>query len=92
MLSAGLQAEVATYIDAHVGEVDEADRRLVVRNGYRGEREVTTAAGAVAVRVPRVMTSGSMRPPVSDRSGSPRAILPVRARKSPQVTEALPLL
>ncbi|MCW2660761.1 MAG: transposase, Mutator family protein, partial [Mycobacterium sp.] len=54
MLAAALQAEVTAYIDAHVGEVDENGYRLVVRNGYHGEREVLTAAGAVGVRAPRV--------------------------------------
>ena len=34
MLAAALQAEVAAYIDAHLGEVDEAGHRLVVRNGF----------------------------------------------------------
>ena len=34
MLAAALQAEVAAYIDAHAGEVDENGYRLVVRNGY----------------------------------------------------------
>ena len=34
MLAAALQAEVAAYIDAHVHEVDEDGRRLVVRNGH----------------------------------------------------------
>jgi len=37
MLAAALQAEVAAYIDAHVGEVDDAGHRLVVRNGYHDE-------------------------------------------------------
>ena len=50
MLAAALQAEVAAYIDAHLGEVDENGYRLVVRNGYHGAREVLTAAGAVPVR------------------------------------------
>ena len=40
MLAAALQAEVAAYIDAHAGEVDENGYRLVVCNGYHGEREV----------------------------------------------------
>jgi hypothetical protein len=40
MLAAALQAEVAAYIDAHAGEVDENGYRLMVRNGYHGEREV----------------------------------------------------
>jgi putative transposase len=54
MLAAALQAEIAAYIDAHRTEVDEAGHRLVVRNGYHEPREVTTAAGAVPVRAPRV--------------------------------------
>jgi hypothetical protein len=45
MLAAALQAEVAAYIDACLGEVDEKGYRLMVRNGYHGEREVLTAAG-----------------------------------------------
>ena len=43
MLAAALQAEVAAYINAHAGEVDQSGYRLVVRNGYHGEREVLTA-------------------------------------------------
>jgi putative transposase len=35
-------------------ELDEYGRRLVVRNGFHAEREVTTAAGAIPVRVLRV--------------------------------------
>ena len=54
MLAAALQAEVAAYINAHAGQVDESGYRLVVRNGYHQPREVATAAGAVPVRAPRV--------------------------------------
>ena len=54
MLAAALQAEVAAYVDAHRGEVDADGHRLVVRNGHHAAREVTTAAGAVPVRQPRV--------------------------------------
>jgi hypothetical protein len=54
LLAAALAAEVAAYIEAHCGEVDVHGHRLVVRNGYHAEREVTTAAGAVTVRAPRV--------------------------------------
>ena len=44
--TAAWQAEVAAYIDACAGKVDENGYRLVVRNGYHGEREVLTAAGS----------------------------------------------
>jgi len=54
MLAAALQAEVAIHVEAHADQVDEAGRRLVVRNGHHAAREVTTAAGVVPVRAPRV--------------------------------------
>lgn len=44
MLAAALQAEVAAYVAAFADEVDADGHRLVVRNGYHAEREVTTAA------------------------------------------------
>jgi transposase-like protein len=91
MLAAALQAEVGAYVEAFAGEVDVDGRRLVVRNGYHGVREVTTAAGAVAVRAPRVNDKR-----VDEASGERKrfasAILPAWARKSPRVAEVLPLL
>ncbi len=91
MLAAALQAEVAAYIDAHVGELDEAGRRLVVRNGYHAEREVTTAAGALPVRAPRV-NDRRVDESTGERVRFASAILPAWARKSPKVAEVLPLL
>ena len=52
--AAALQAAAAAYIGAHVDEFDEHGSRLVVRNGYHAPREVTSAAGAVPVKQPRV--------------------------------------
>jgi hypothetical protein len=49
-----LEAEIDDYLAAHAAERDERGRRLVVRNGHARQRQVTTAAGAVAVRAPRV--------------------------------------
>lgn len=54
MLAAALEAEVNQYIAELAGERDEAGRRLVVRNGHHRERTVTTAAGLIAVKAPRV--------------------------------------
>jgi transposase-like protein len=91
MLAAALEAEVAAYIDAHAGELDEHGRRLVVRNGHAVPRQVLTSAGAVQVRAPRVNDKR-----VDEVSGGRRrfcsAILPAWCRKSPKVTEVLPLL
>lgn len=91
MLAAALQAEVAAYIDAHAHEVDDNGHRLVVRNGYHHEREVFTAAGAVAVNAPRV-NDKRVDPYTGERQRFSSAILPAWARKSPQMSEVLPLL
>jgi putative transposase len=91
MLAAALEAEVDAYLAAAAAERDEQGRRLVVRNGHARQREILTAAGAVAVQAPRV----------NDRRGDPvtgqrirfrSVILPPWCRKSPKVAEVLPLL
>src|SRR5512132_3321601 len=91
MLAAALLAEVAGYVEAHRGEVDGEGRRLVVRNGFHAAREVTTAAGAVRVRQPRV-NDKRIDEVTGERRRFSSAILPAWARKSPGVAEVLPLL
>jgi putative transposase len=91
MLATALRAEVAAYLDAHAGEVDENGHRLVVRNGYHHERDVLTAAGAVTVTAPRV-NDKRIDADSGERQRFSSAILPAWARKSPQMTEVLPLL
>ncbi|CAN5392779.1 hypothetical protein BH24ACT12_BH24ACT12_14960 [soil metagenome] len=91
MLAAALQAEVAVYVEAFDDQLDEAGRRLVVRNGHHQPREVTTAAGAVPVRAPRV-NDKRVDETTGQRKRFASAILPAWARKSPKVAEVLPLL
>ena len=91
MLAAALLAEVAAYVEAHAGEVDENGHRLVVRNGFHAPREVVTAAGVVPVRQPRV-NDKRIDEVTGERKRFSSAILPAWARKSPQVAEVLPLL
>ena len=91
MLTAALLAEVAAYIEQFGDQVDEAGHRLVVRNGYHQQREVLTAAGAVTVAAPRV-NDRRVDPDSGERQRFASAILPAWARKSPQMTEVLPLL
>lgn len=57
MLAAALEAEVRAYIAESADQRDETGRRLVVRNGYHQPRKVTTAAGVVEVKAPRVSPS-----------------------------------
>src|SRR4051794_31226481 len=91
MLAAALRAEVAAYVDAHADQVDERGRRLVVRNGHHEPRRVTTAAGAVQVRAPRV-DDRRVDEVTGERRRFASAILPAWSRKSPRVAEVLPLL
>ena len=85
MLAVALAAERRAYLEAHAELLDAAGHRLVVGNGSARAREVTTGAGVVEVRAPRV----------DDRREGERfssAILPAYMRKSPKVTEVLPIL
>src|SRR5829696_4682235 len=91
MLAAALHAEVAAYVEVHHDYVDDDGRRLVVRNGYHQAREVTTAAGAVQVRQPRV-NDRRIDEGTGQRRRFSSAILPAWSRKSPRVAEVLPLL
>ena len=91
MLAAALAAEVAAYVDQFSDQFDEHGRRLVVRNGHHHQRDVLTAAGAVSVPAPRV-NDRRVDPDTEERQRFSSAILPAWARKSPQMTEVLPLL
>ena len=85
MLAVSLLAERRAYLEAHAQELDAMGKRLVVANGYARAREVTTGAGMVEVDTPRV----------DDRREGEHfssAILPAYMRKSPKVTEVLPIL
>jgi transposase-like protein len=88
MLAAALQAEVAAYVEAFADQVDEAGHRMVVRNGHHQPREVSTAAGAVPVRAPRVNDKRTDEA-TGQRKRFSSTILPAWARKSPQVAEVL---
>jgi len=50
MLAVALRAEVAAYLDAAADPLDDAGRRLVLRNGHHNERQVLTESGPVTVR------------------------------------------
>jgi transposase-like protein len=91
MLAAALEAEVAAYVAAHADQLDEHGHRLVVRNGHHDQRQVTTAAGAVPVRAPRVNDKRTDEV-TGERRRFSSAILPAWSRKSPRVAEVLPLL
>jgi putative transposase len=91
MLAAALEAEVDDYLAVHAAERDERGRRLVVRNGHARQRQVTTAAGAIPVRAPRV-DDRRVDPATGERVRFRSMLLPPWCRKSPKVAEVLPLL
>jgi len=91
MLAGALRAEVDARIAARAAERDENGRRLVVGNGSHQPREVLTSAGAVEVTAPRVNDRRS-DPVTGERKRFSSAILPPWARKTPKITEVLPLL
>lgn len=90
MLAEALEAEVQDYIEAAREQRDEQGHALVVRNGYAREREVLLGAGAVEVRAPRVNDRRVDEDGKRKRFSS--VILPPYMRRSPKVTEVLPLL
>ena len=91
MIVAALEAEVDEYVASFVDELDEDGKRLVVRNGRARERRVTVGSGTVPVRAPRVNDKR-----VDEESGERKRfssrILPAYARRSPKVTDVLPVL
>ncbi|MEU2510364.1 IS256 family transposase [Streptomyces sp. NPDC007863] len=91
MLAAALEAEVNQYIAELAGERDEAGRRLVVRNGHHRERTVATAAGPIAVKAPRV-NDKRVDGETGERKRFSSKILAPWCRKSPKISEVLPLL
>ena len=54
LLQKAIECEVAEYIAQHVGELDVAGHRLVVRNGSHPKRVIQTGSGSIEVRQPRV--------------------------------------
>jgi transposase-like protein len=91
MLAAALQAEADDYIACLASELDERGRRLVVRNGHAEPRTITTAAGRIEVRAPRI-NDKRVDEETGERCRFRSAILPPWARRSPKVAEVLPLM
>ena len=90
MLMRALVEESGCYVEVHEDERDGQGRRLVVRNGWARERKVTCGAGTLTVRAPRINDKR-----VDERGQRERftsRILPPYMRRSPKVTEVLPVL
>jgi putative transposase len=91
MIAAALRAEADEYVGRFGEELDEDGRRLVVRNGRARERGVTVGSGTVPIRAPRV-NDKRVDAETGERQRFGLKILPAYARRSPKVTEVLPIL
>src|SRR5215211_2409616 len=90
MLAHALEAEVDAYIEAAKDQHDEDGHALVVRNGHAKEREILCGTGAVKVKAPRV--NDRRVDEHAERRRFKSVIVPPYMRRSPKVTEVLPLL
>ncbi len=91
MIAAALEAEVADYVERFTAELDEDGKRLVVRNGRARERKLTVGSGTVPIKAPRV-NDKRVDVVTGEREKFSSKILPAYARRSPKVTEVLPVL
>jgi putative transposase len=91
MIAAALEAEVDDYVASFTDEVGEDGKRLVVRNGRARERRLTVGSGTVPIRAPRV-NDNRVDVETGERKRFGSRILPAYARRSPKVTEVLPIL
>lgn len=91
MIARALEAEVDDYVERFVDEVDGDGRRLVVRNGHARERGLTVGSGTMRLRAPRV-NDKRVDEQTAKRQRFSSRILPAYARRSPKVTDVLPVL
>lgn len=91
MLAAALEAEAGAYVAAFAEEVDEDGHRLVVRNGHARPRVIATGAGPIEVEAPRV-NDRRFDEATGERWKFTSSIIAPWCRKSPKVSEVLPLM
>jgi putative transposase len=91
MIAAALRAEADEYVAGFGDELGEDGHRLVMRNGRARERHVTVGSGTVPVRAPR-LNDKRIDEETGERQRFSSKILPAYARRSPKVTEVLPIL
>jgi transposase-like protein len=91
MIAAALRAEADEYVERFSDEVDEDGHRLVVRNGRAQERKVTVGSGTIPLKAPRV-NDKRVDEDAGGRQRFSSRILPAYARRSPKVSEVIPIL
>ena len=89
-LQKAIEDEVAEYLDTHRAQVDEAGRRLVVRNGHKPPRTILSGLGPIEVTQPRVNDRRVDERGVRFRFTS--KILPPYLRKTKTIEDLVPWL
>ena len=88
LIAQAVEAELATFLDAHATETDAIGHRRLVRHGHLPEREIQTGIGAVPVKVSRVRDRAPEGAPLRFTS----TILPPYLRRAKSIEELLPWL
>ncbi len=91
MLAVALEAERDACLAALADEVDERGHRLVVGNGHARPRVIVTGAGPIEVEAPRI-NDKRVDELTGERCRFRSQILAPWCRKSPKVSEVLPLM
>jgi putative transposase len=91
MLAAALEAEADAYTAAFTEQLDDDGHRLVVRNGHARSRVIATGAGPIKVEAPRV-NDKRVDEATGERCKFTSSIIAPWCRKSPKVSEVLPLM
>jgi putative transposase len=89
LLAQAVEAELASFLEAHADKLTEDGRQRLVRHGHLPEREIVTGIGHVGVRQPRVRDRGSQG---KERIHFSPLILPPYARRSKSLDVLIPIL
>lgn len=81
MLAVALETEVAQQIAALANELDENGHRLVAPNGRARSRTITTVAGGVEIKAPRI-NDRRVDPQTGEKMRFTSSIVPPWCRKS----------
>jgi transposase-like protein len=90
MLQVAIEQEVADFVEKHTELIDADGHRLVVRNGYKPERNIITGIGPIAVNPPRV--DDRKLASETDRPRFTSEILPRYMRRVPSIDNLIPIL
>jgi transposase-like protein len=90
MLLAAIENEVEEYIQRHAHLRGSDSKRLVVRNGYKDERNIQTGIGKIPIKQPRINDKRTDKN--GDRMRFQSSILPPYLRRTKAIEELIPWL